>query len=288
MHLKLQSNNWEQVKDTSCENLKDPLDDVLSTLAGEPSLGEEFYDGLNLTEYYLENPPSIILCHVYTAPQTTLEEGHRSDGHYVIRGLTEYLDELNKRGKNLPTVLFAGGHASTNYGINICDRYKQAFQNKMDELGVRARSITETQIRSDPHWAHNQLAQDTSGEVEFLKFALTYIFSETGENGGSIMAIGRLPHVARIRVLLKGHNIEAEALSIESLIAYFHPYSVERMFKMYPQIKQKLINFHRRDMIFVRQMKPLDRKGKILRAIAGNMSSKAKEKTLAILDRKSH
>lgn len=105
------------------------------------------------------------------------------------------------------------------------------------------------------------MASDTRGELKFLNKFLKQNEDNTA------LSIGRIEHGERIQKLLSANNIAAEYVSIEGVLAYFHPEAVRRFVEVFSEIVESEHNFSEAEKkkLFIML---IDRKGALIEFLA--------------------
>lgn len=177
------------------------------------------------------SPPQTILVHVYGAEKNKDNVWiPNTEGRYAIRAALEFINAARVNHPDYcPVILTSGGHPSEHEGITISKIYRDAIEEAIQQRSLSDVTVIDEQQFSEENHA-GRLACDTRGELTFLaKFCQQ-------REGANALSIGRIEHGARIHRLLTANNIAAENVSIEGILAYFHPQVVERFVRRFSEI----------------------------------------------------
>ncbi len=210
----------------------------------------------------LSDPPQAILIHVYACEKD--QSGKyvpNVEGHYGIRAALEFVQAARERNADYsPIILTAAGLSYRYEGNNISRIYKDTIVGEMESMGLSGVIVTDEQ-----EFAQTQdvlrLASDTRGELRFLKE-----FAKQGYITNAL-SIGRIEHQERIKRLLEANRIEAENLSTEGILAYFHPESIDRFIQLFGDIIESDYGFSEAEKKKLLIMF-IDKRGAVLEFIA--------------------
>lgn len=236
-----------------------------------------------LIKELLENPPQHILLHVYgvekravkqavsqseeaqaetSSPQTEIWQPNL-EGRYAVRALMELVCKIQTEKPHYqPVILIAGDHAYAADEIPVSTVYadylsKKAQANKVGGIRIIDENLYLIGLPSA------QPAVETRGEVMFLKRYL----ADNNIKEGSVLSIGRIEHNLRISKLQQANNVKADNLSIEGILAYFHPAVVERFISRFAEIIESEHNFSEAEKKKLKLML-FDKKGILLELLA--------------------
>lgn len=210
----------------------------------------------------LENPPKVILVHVYGAEKD--ETGKwipNVEGHYSIRSVLEFVSDAKERHPDYsPIILTAGGNPYNQEGNNIARVYRNAIEEEVKQSGLSGITVTDEQEFVEAGNA-SRLASDTRGELTFLNKYLEQNKVTTA------LSIGRIEHGERIEKLLTANGIQDQFVSTEGVLAYYHPQTVERFVQMFSEIIESEHNFSEAEKKKLMIML-VDRKGTLIEFLA--------------------
>lgn len=210
----------------------------------------------------LETPPQVILVHVYGAEKD--ETGKwipNVEGHYGIRSALEFVSATKERHPGYsPIILTAGGNPYNQEGNNIARVYRDAIEKEVQQGGLSGVIVTDEQEFVEAGNA-SRLASDTRGELTFLNKYLEQNKVTTA------LSVGRIEHGERIERLLTANGIQAQFVSTEGVLAYFHPQAVERFVQMFSEIIESEHNFSEAEKKKLMIML-VDRKGTLIEFLA--------------------
>ncbi|MBU1970289.1 hypothetical protein KJ605_00720 [Patescibacteria group bacterium] len=238
--------------DSASELLKEYRNDLVERVISE---GEHVHK-------LLADPPQAILIHVYGAEKD--EDGTwvpNIEGHYAVRSAMEFIQAARRdHPEYSPVILTAGGLSKTFEGNNISRIYCSSVEIELTKKGLADVTVTDEQEFVDTYGG-KRLAADTRGELTFLdKYSKQNAVTST-------LSIGRIEHGQRIQRLLDANNIEAEVVSVEGILAYFHPEAIMRFVQRFSEIIESEQNFSEAEKKKLLVML-IDRKGTLLEAVA--------------------
>lgn len=190
----------------------------------------------------LEHPQDIEIINVqtYWAQQNKREEWVPNiEGQFAIQAVVALIEQLvqnaetQEQALRLPPIVISGGHEASFGGTTLSAIYSTALHQALQQSSIINQTIvvdTKLSQQLDHNSIHilaehalkkkvgrRLLAEDTRGTLTFLdQIRETIGFKKA-------LSIGRLGHLKRIQTLADRNGVPTEQLSIEGIIAYFHP-----------------------------------------------------------------